>query len=311
MNTKHLAYLVEVAKCGSISKAAKKLYLSQPSLSASIAALEEEIGVALFRRSRSGVVLTEQGEQIIEVAVEILRGVDQIEEIARQDHVLTGQIRLSAIPAACGSFLVDLIGKAQERYPHLSIAVQEQRPRYVIQQVLRGEINLGVTSVLRSQAADYQNLFRETRITYEILYEDKLCLFVAVGHPLAKRTVATVEEINQYPMTCFQEDIYLHQLMRQNNNEQANGVGLVHITYQFNNLDNIKKIACNHLAGAILPKRMAQQDEFIRSYLIPVDITGLDVNFSVGVIYRSGGLLSNGERRLIEMLREFAETELI
>lgn len=89
MNTKHLAYLVEVAKCGSISKAAKKLYLSQPSLSASIAALEEEIGVVLFRRSRSGVVLTEQGEQIIEVAVEILRGVDQIEEIARQDHVLT------------------------------------------------------------------------------------------------------------------------------------------------------------------------------------------------------------------------------
>lgn len=309
MNTKHLAYLVEVAKCGSISKAAKKLYLSQPSLSASIAALEEEIGVVLFRRSRSGVVLTEQGEQIIEVAVEILRGVDQIEEIARQDHVLTGQIRLSAIPAACGSFLVDLIGRAQERYPHLSIVVQEQRPRYIIQQVLRGEINLGVTSVLQSQEADYRNLFQETRLTYEALYEDKLCLFVAAEHPLAKQTVATVDEMNQYPMTCFQEDVYLHQLVHRKHSEQGKGVGLVRITYQFNNLDNIKKIACNNLAGTILPKRMAQQDEFIRSHLVPVDIAGQDVDFSVGAIYRSGGLLSNGERRLIEMLREFAETE--
>lgn len=53
----------------------------------------------------------------------------------------------------------------------------------------------------------------------------------------------------------------MHQLAHQNHSEQGKGVGLVRITYQFNNLDNIKKIACNNLAGAILPKRMAQQDD--------------------------------------------------
>lgn len=310
MNTKHLAYLAEVAKCKSISKAARNLYLSQPSLSASIAALEEEIGVPLFHRSQAGVTLTEQGEQILEVAMEILQGVNKIEQIAKQDRTLTGQIRLSAIPAACGSFLVDLIGRAQERYPHLSIVLQEQRPRYIIQQVLRGEISLGITSFLQAQKTDYHNLFRETKLKYEALYQDKLCLFVAESHPLADKATVTVEEINQYPLTCFHEDVYLHQLAHKNNDGQKNGIGLLRIVYQFNNLDNIKKVACNNLAGAILPQRMAQQDEFIRTRLVPIDIAGMDVDFSVGVIYRSGGLLSNAEQRLIEMLREFSETEL-
>lgn len=311
MNTKHLAYLVEVAKCKSISKAARNLYISQPSLSASIATLEDEIGVALFHRSQSGVTLTEQGEQILEVAVEMLRGVNKIEQIAKQDHTLTGQIRLSAVPAACGSFLVDLIALTQQRYPHLSIEVREERPHYIIQQVLKGEINLGLTSFLHKREADYAQLFQEKRLQFEPLYEDKLRLFVAPDHPLANRQMITRQEIKQYPMTSFQDDVYLHQLSAHAVVLQEKDDLLAHSTYRFNNLDSIKKIACNSPAMAILPGNLGWQDDFIRNNLVAIDIADKEMDFSVGIIYRSGGLLTNAEQCIVEMLREISGREMM
>lgn len=306
MNTKHLEYMLEVAKCQSISKAAKKLYLSQPSLSASIAALEEEIGVPLFQRSQSGVKLTEQGEQILEVAVEILRGVEQIQNIAKQDVQLTGQIHIAAIPAACSSFLVDLIILAQERYPQLSIVIKEERPRYVVQQVIKGEINLGITSVLMKQQQAYYKLFQEKRLVFQPLYEDRLCLFVVPQHGLAQKAYAIEEEINQYPLTCFDEDIYLPQLTGAIAETHAAADFLQHITYRFNNLNNIKKIAASGLAAAILPRRMGQQDEFIRRNLVPVDVAQNNMGFSVGILYRSGSLLSPAEKKIMELLQEIS-----
>lgn len=306
MNTRHLEYFIEVANQKSISKAASNLYISQPSLSAAIALLEKDIGITLFHRSQAGVTLTEQGEKILKIAQDVLCSVNQIYDIVKGDYQLTGEISVAAIPAACSSFLVDLITLAQERYPYLSIVINEARPHQIIQQVMKGNVNLGIISFLRKKQTAYTNLFQEKRLVFELLYQDYLCLFVSPKHPFAQKKTVTEVEVNNCPSTCFNKDIYLHQLT--NNSEVvkfSEGI-FQNITYQFNSLDNIKKVAANNLAVAILPKRMSEQDAFIRDFLVPVAIENRNMEFNMGLIYRNDGLLSIAERKIIELIKEIS-----
>ena len=85
MNLVHLKYAVEVARCGSINKAAENLYMGQPNLSRAIKELENSLGITIFQRSSKGMVLTPEGEGFIAYAQKILRQVDEIEELYKSE----------------------------------------------------------------------------------------------------------------------------------------------------------------------------------------------------------------------------------
>ena len=303
MNTKHLEYMLEIAKCQSISKAAKKLYLPQPSLSASITALEEEIGVPLFQRSQSGVTLTERGKQILEVAVEILRGVEQIQAIAKQEVRLTGQIHIATISATCDGLLEELFAQSKMRHPQLNIVTEQAWPRQILQKVAKGESNLGIMVMLQEKISAYDKLFKEKNICFLPLFEDRLSLFVAAEHPYALRSSVTDDEIRQTAITCFNRECYLPMLSGDFLKMQSMEDTSQHISYSFDDLENIKKVAVSGLAAAILPRRRGMQDEVIRQHLVPVEIAKKNTGFIIGVLHRNS-MLSAAEKWVVELLHE-------
>lgn len=303
MNTKHLEYMLEVARCQSISKAARKLNIAQPSLSTAISALEDELGVALFERSLAGVTITEQGEQLLEVAVDILHGVDQMQQLARKDIHLNGQIRIAIVPAASSNLLVDLIALAQERYPQLSIEIEEKRPHHVFQQVVSGAFNLGITAVPQESAAAHRELFQEKRLMYQPLYQDQLCLFAAPQHPLTRQTSVTIADICRYPLAGFGDDFYPSKLSVDIPEGLALETMFRQAKYRLNNLGNIQKIVSKGLAVAVLPRRIWQQDDANPYNLTTVDIAQANTHVEAGMIYRSS-LLSTAEKRIMELLQE-------
>ena len=90
MKLEQISYILEIAKQGSIGKAAKKLYMSQPNLSMSIRMLEEELGFKIFDRSNSGVELTAKGMELLQYGEEIERNMDLIRNmntIAKDEKV--------------------------------------------------------------------------------------------------------------------------------------------------------------------------------------------------------------------------------
>ena len=316
MHTNHLAYFVEVARQGSISKAAKSLFISQPSLSAAIAKLEEELGVKLFYRSQQGARLTEQGQQILEASDDILQKLSEIERIAKQDTNLSGEVKIAVIPLACGSYTADLIALAQKRYPHLAVVINEERSKAIIQQVLNGTVNLGITSFRLDQQAMYETLFQKKRLVYEHLFSGHLCAFVGLEHPLAKQQQVTLAEVNHYSQTCFLKDIPMYALM-----EHIEGMGITsdaltsldrnvfqNIVYRFSDLNSIKQIAARNLAIAILPRQL-NQDSADRWQLKLLEIADVDLSFTVGLVRNAGGLLSRAEECTIEMLKEISQAK--
>ena len=108
MNILHLKYAVEVAKAGSLSKAAEALYMNQPNLSRAIKELEASLGITIFGRSAKGVYVTPEGEEFLGYARKILSQIDEVEDLYAE---LTDAVaRLAGAPKVPGAG-VDLMHK--------------------------------------------------------------------------------------------------------------------------------------------------------------------------------------------------------
>ena len=103
-NIQHLRYAVEVAKTGSISRAAENLFMGQPHLSKAIRELEEDMNITIFRRTPKGVEPTEQGEQFLEYARRILEQVDELESLYKPSGVKKFSLSLPRASYAAFAF---------------------------------------------------------------------------------------------------------------------------------------------------------------------------------------------------------------
>src|SRR5262249_39158945 len=122
MTLAQLRILVEVGKLGSFSRAARALGRSQPGVSQSVAALEDELGVTLVRRERGAVSLTESGRRVMKHAREALGSAERIEAVAAAARgVERGKLRIGVLSSAVPSVAPGLLGAFQGRHPRLEL----------------------------------------------------------------------------------------------------------------------------------------------------------------------------------------------
>lgn len=126
MERSQLMYVVAVAECGSVTQAAQKLHLAQPSLSNQIIHLEEELGVTLFERSKKQMLLTDAGQAFVTGAKRILNDFHQLAD-AMQDYAQStrGRIRIGALPIMCALHIPEMIQAYRSCYPEVEIHLIE------------------------------------------------------------------------------------------------------------------------------------------------------------------------------------------
>ncbi|MEL7129924.1 MAG: LysR substrate-binding domain-containing protein [Pseudomonadota bacterium] len=125
---RQLQYLVAIADTGRFGDAAKRLHVSQPSLSAQIAEMETELGIVLMERGRKGAILTPLGEEISSRARLVLREVEDLKALARQSlGGLTGRLRLGVLPSVGPYLLPSATKRLHAQHPDLRIAVREEK----------------------------------------------------------------------------------------------------------------------------------------------------------------------------------------
>ena len=178
MNLKHAQYIMTILQEGSITAAAKKLFISQPSLSQVVKLAETNLGAPVFNRSTDPISLTPAGEKYVEAAKQIL-AIQQnlereIEEIRTEEH---GKIRFG-IPVQRGMQLLPLaLPPFFEKYPHVDIEILEQGSSRMEDLVLNGSVDLAcMTTVARRE-----------ELSYHLLESEELVLLAAGTTDLAKR----------------------------------------------------------------------------------------------------------------------------
>ncbi len=176
MELRHLRYFVSVAEGGSISRAAEKLFVAQPALSAQIRQLEDEMGVTLFVRLPRGVRLTPAGESFLEDARAILGRVRQA--TLRASEKQSGQrrtLRLGLVPSTTHSVLPGLLKRLRDSPLTADVEAREMITSQQLQALRNGEIDLGF-------ARPSEGI---TPVETVAAIDDPYCLALSVDHPLA------------------------------------------------------------------------------------------------------------------------------
>jgi LysR family hydrogen peroxide-inducible transcriptional activator len=171
-----LRYAVAVADARHFGRAAQACFVSQPALSAQIRELESKLGAQLFERSRSGVLVTAAGAEVIERARRILHDVDDLcDAAAGTGEGLAGPLRLGAIPTIAPYVLPHVVRRVAEAHPGLALYLREDRTDPLVAQLLAGQLDVLLLALpLHRPAVDELPL-----------YDEPFLLAVPDAHPLA------------------------------------------------------------------------------------------------------------------------------
>lgn len=146
MNNNQIRLFVKIAESGSFTKAGVELNMTQPAVSRAISSLEAELDVKLLLRDRrNGLTLTDIGKRILVIFREILMGFDKVnQEISAERGLEKGSIRIGAFPVASAYFLPKIISSITERYPNITISLQEGSIAEVREWLESKEIDVGL-----------------------------------------------------------------------------------------------------------------------------------------------------------------------
>lgn len=173
MELRQLRYFLAVARYRHFTRAADASFVSQPALSQQVRALERELGVPLFDRLSTGAELTTAGHALHGYAERILREVENA-RVAVEEVVGTvrGELSVSAVHTAIPALVVDVLARFRERHPSVAIRIHEERSTEVVESVLSGRVNLGIT---------YLPVAHDV-IEATPLYEEEMMLVVPESH---------------------------------------------------------------------------------------------------------------------------------
>lgn len=207
MTLSQLKYVIEVAGSASMNEAAKKLFISQPSLSAAVRELEDEIGVELFRRTNRGICLTPEGEEFLGYARQVVEQYELIEAryVTREKVKKRFSVSMQHYTFAVKAFVEMVKQFGMDEY---EFAVYETRTYDVIEDVRNFKSEIGVLYLNEFNRKVLMKLFHEYNLEFHEILRCGIYVYMWKGHPLAKRSEVSLEELKEYPCLSFEQGDY-------------------------------------------------------------------------------------------------------
>lgn len=204
MTLQQLKYLVTVAECKNITEAAEKLFISQPSLSASIHNLEQEMGVTAFVRSNKGVSVTREGEELLSFARNLLEQADIM-----KDRFCNDKNRSPKFSVSCQhySFAVNAFVDVVNEYDAnvYNFILRETQTGEIIDDVANGNSELGILYLSEHNEDVLTKLLKKNELIFEEIFKASPHVFISKNHPLANKEIITLDELKPYPYLVYEQ----------------------------------------------------------------------------------------------------------
>lgn len=204
MTLQQLKYAVTAASTGTISEAAKRLYIAQPSLTAAIKELEHELGILIFIRTNKGVVLSSEGEEFIGYARQVIEQMNLIEEKYSSAEPVKHQFCVSSQHY---SFVVEAFVALLKQYnrTEYDFRIRETQTYEIIDDVAKLRSEIGVLYLNSFNEAILRKTLKESDLEFHPLFRAKPHVFVGKDNPLAQCSVITPEQLAPYPFLSFEQ----------------------------------------------------------------------------------------------------------
>lgn len=202
-----MKYIIAIVQCGSITEAANRLYVSQPSLTNAVKSVEAEMGITIFLRSAKGITLTADGSEFLSY----VRQVVEQAELLEQRYLHKKPIRqLCSVSTQHYSFAVNAFVNVisaldTEEY---ELTLRETRTYEIIEDVRNFRSELGLLYLSDFNEKVMTKLLKENHLEFHLLFCAEPHVFISAEHPLAAKSEITLEELQPYPCLCFEQGEY-------------------------------------------------------------------------------------------------------
>lgn len=300
MRKEQLFQFIEVVDCGSINKAAEKLYISQPNLSRSIHALEEDMGKALIIRKNRGVTLTPTGKMLYYYARSIL---NQFQVLERLKELDAEQIYSQLSISVDSLFLKDdmilnfykRISSAETEIKFLETTAEE-----VLQNVIDMKSEIGITILNNYQLSIFKKMAEVKDIEVQILGSGPLYVHISENNPLAHKEIVNIKEFFEYPRIHLPYDFFSNL----NLSLSIDGFALSEfkrsiIMSNYHAIINM----INH-ADALMLGNKWQVEELKYSHIKSIEIENSGITMNFVIIKRKRDTISNAGQVFLDILHE-------
>ena len=299
MTLQQLKYIIAVAGTGTITEAANRLYISQPSLTNAIHELEDEMNIVIFNRTNKGITVSREGEIFLGYARQVVEQADILEDKYKHVKGLKKQFCVSTqhFSFAVNAF-VDLIKEfGQDQY---DFSIRETQTYEIIEDVSRLRSEIGLLFVNDFNKSVLSRIFKANDLSFHELFVARPHVFISSSHPLAGNTVITNHELEEYPYLSseqgehnsfyFSEEIF-SPVERRKNIRVRDRATLFNLLIGLNGYT---------VCSGVIDKKLNGQD------IIAVPLAD-ESEMRIGYIVHSKGMLSVLGRSYLERLKNYLQ----
>lgn len=207
MTLQQLKYVIEVANRGSINEAAKRLFISQPSLSNAIKDLEEEMQLAIFERSNKGISLSKEGIEFLSYARQVVEQAELLESryLNAKPSPQHFSVSTQHYAFAVNAFVSLIREYGQDEY---ELALRETKTYEIIEDVKNLRSEIGILYLNEFNGKVINKLLKTANLQFNSLLTAKPHIFISIKNPLAKQSIVTIDQLQNYPYLSFDQGEY-------------------------------------------------------------------------------------------------------
>jgi LysR family transcriptional regulator, low CO2-responsive transcriptional regulator len=294
MNFQHLKAFCTIVSEGSFSRAAERLHLTQPTISAQIQALEKTVGARLFERSAQGILLTQAGKsfhpyamQMLELSERALQAMEELQDLAR------GRLEMGASTVPGDYILPQALAQFKAGRPRIEVRLEVANSQEVRSGVREGRFELGMVG----------ERIRDERLTYVPVVRDHLVVVMRPEHPLAGREVLDPSELVGQPLVMREYGSATRATLERALGEQGISPEDLQVFLELGSAEAIKMAIRSVDALAVLSEWSVKDEERL-GLLRTVPLAGVDLGRDLFLVWRAHGCLSAASESFIQFLTE-------
>lgn len=286
MDFEQLRTFLQVSRLKSFSRAAEKLGMTQPAISAQIRSLEKEIGARLFDREGGKVTFTAAGrlfepfaEHCLQCQSHIALAVNELYRSAR------GEVAVSASEATSLYVLPPVLAQYKRLYTRVNLNIVRAEHSRSLESVLNRVVEFAVVSTP----------VKDPRLNVHVIHRDDIVLAVAPTHPFARQEVVRFDDLLQYPLLLLKQGRQRNQINNLFHAHDANP----RIAMEVDSSELLKRLICSELGMGFLP-RANVLDDVHAGLLKAVNVEGLRLQRELALVYRKDRTLTHAANAFLE-----------
>lgn len=302
MTLNQLKYVIEISKVNSINEAAKGLFISQPSLTAALKSLEQEIGFDIFLRTKTGISLTVKGTEFLGYAKSVIEQYDILDAkyISKSNIKRTFQVSMQHYTFAVNAFVSVINQYGMDKY---EFEIHETKTHQVIENVKNQKSEVGVLYVNDYNRAVLEKMFSDSGLQFTPLFDCSIYAYMSKKNPLAEKKEITMEDLEDYPCLAFAQGDYnsfyfAEEVLSTYDYKQivraSDRATLLNLMVGINGYTLCSGIICEDLNGSDYCAVKLKTDE----------------KMTIGYISRKGSTLSEMGHKYIEELSKYKDNVL-